>query len=255
MRYLHPSSPSGRADLDRCAPKRPCAIALTQDNATIVYADKFGDVYSMPLIEESKPSKHTIAIPQPAEPVEAAKKFVPEADETTVHTLRNQRALQNQLKSTNAVSEKTEPDFTLELLLGHVSMLTDLALIERDSGGIRYIITSDRDEHIRITRGPPQSHFIHGYCLGHTEFVNKLCIPRSSPDLLLSGGGDDFLCLWDWKSGKHLHSLDLKQRIADHWRDRGETMSCPEKIAVTGIWEVAGDIDSEGGSFLVACEG
>jgi tRNA (guanine-N(7)-)-methyltransferase subunit TRM82 len=243
-------------------PKRPCAIALTRDNSTIIYADKFGDVFSLPLLEDSYPLKKPSDTPRSSEPSPAPRRFVPSANESTVHTLRNQRALQNQLKSNNPVSEKTGPDFTHELLLGHVSMLTDLALIERDrtslhdSGSVRYIITSDRDEHIRVTRGPPQSHIIHGYCLGHTEFVSKMCVPRSRPDLLVSGGGDDFLLLWDWKSGASLHSFDLKQSIADAWRDQPRAERVPGRIAVSGIWDLSGNVSMDDESnFLVACEG
>lgn len=54
--------------------------------------------------------------------------------------------------------------FEHKLLLGHVSMLTDIALVVLN--GRNYIITADRDEHIRISRGIPQSHIIEGFCLG-----------------------------------------------------------------------------------------
>lgn len=34
----------------RVMPKRPCALALTDDDSTIIAADKFGDIYSLPLL-------------------------------------------------------------------------------------------------------------------------------------------------------------------------------------------------------------
>ncbi|KAF9203817.1 tRNA (guanine-N(7)-)-methyltransferase non-catalytic subunit trm82, partial [Haplosporangium sp. Z 27] len=48
-------------------------------------------------------------------------------------------------------------------ILGHVSMATDLALTKDN----KYIITSDRDEHIRVSQYP-KGHNIETYCLGHT---------------------------------------------------------------------------------------
>src|SRR5271169_2741062 len=159
-------------------PKRPCAIALTADDSTIICADKFGDVYSIPLmfsdssassegLEES--TKTTDLLTKPSKP------FVPAANDLTVHSVRNRRALQNQMKQKHNNSEKSELQFERKLLLGHVSMLTDIALIERN--GQNYIITADRDEHIRISRGVPQAHIIERYCLGHRDFVSRLCLP------------------------------------------------------------------------------
>ncbi|KAJ4417395.1 tRNA (guanine-N(7)-)-methyltransferase non-catalytic subunit trm82, partial [Neurospora sp. IMI 360204] len=43
----------------RAMPKRPCALALTPDNKTILSADKFGDVFSLPLL--FSPSEPTAA--------------------------------------------------------------------------------------------------------------------------------------------------------------------------------------------------
>ena len=89
---------------------------------------------------------------------------------------------------------KETPRFKHELLLGHVSMLTDIA--SATVGSRSYIVTADRDEHIRVSRGIPQAHIIEGFCQGHEEFVSRLCFTKSRH--LVSGGGDAYLYVWDW---------------------------------------------------------
>ncbi|PWW77730.1 hypothetical protein C7212DRAFT_90045, partial [Tuber magnatum] len=94
-----------------------------------------------------------------------------------------------------------------KLLLGHVSMLTDLLSVTtttaQEGQKRKYIITADRDEHIRVSRYP-QSWVIEGFCLGHTAFVSKLLVPRWAPQEVLSGGGDAWLGRWRWADGKCL---------------------------------------------------
>ncbi|KAF5875366.1 putative trna methyltransferase protein [Botrytis fragariae] len=218
---------------DRTMPKRPCALATTDDCSTIISADKFGDVYSLPLI----PSP---SVPSAKEDVsaekQAPKKFQPSASALTVHSVRNLKALEAQKKQTNKVSEKTGPDFEHKLLLGHVSMLTDI--VTASVSGRHYILTADRDEHIRVSRGIPQSHVIEGFCLGHIEYVSRLCIPSTRPETLISGGGDDDLHVWNWLDGSLLSKVDLKSQIEafgpETTKDEPETES--KKVAVTGIY-------------------
>jgi tRNA (guanine-N(7)-)-methyltransferase subunit TRM82 len=50
------------------------------------------------------------------------------------------------------------------LILGHTSLLTSFILSEDE----KYIITSDRDEHIRVS-WYPQGYNIEAFCLGHRE--------------------------------------------------------------------------------------
>ena len=204
-------------------PKRPCAIVLTPDDSTILCADKFGDVYSLPLAgqacePETFSNVDANGTSGLAELKQQQKPFAPSASSLTVHTKRNRDALRQQLKTKTPKAEKKALIFDHKLLLGHVSLLTDVAyvnLASRSHKSRSYILTSDRDEHIRVSRGIPQAHIIDGYCLGHTEFITKLCVPPSYPHLLISGGGDDYLVLWDWPTGKKQQQLDLKSLVAN----------------------------------------
>lgn len=198
-------------------PKRPCALALTNHDSTIIAADKFGDVYSLPLMfSESESSALTQGT------VQLSKPFVPAANDLTVHSQRNRKALENQKKQKNKAPEKSEPRFEHKLLLGHVSLLTDVVVANIQDRS--YIITADRDEHIRISRGIPQSHIIENFCLGHTEFVSRLCIPPGRPNLLVSGGGDSELYVWDWLAGRLVSKADIESLITSAVSDAETNM-------------------------------
>jgi tRNA (guanine-N(7)-)-methyltransferase subunit TRM82 len=207
-------------------PKRPCAITLTPDNATILVGDKFGDVYGLPLIAPASDSDIAKALQE--EPKPAPRPFKPSATDLTVHTVRNRKALDAQIKQsvTNTAPKQTEElNFAHELLLGHVAMLTNIICISvTDSFGMgkqtdrTYIITADRDEHIRVSRGPPQAHIIDSYCFGHTSFVSSLCIvPQSYNRILVSGGGDDFLLVWDLLTSRIIARIDLRAAMKKFW--------------------------------------
>lgn len=201
-------------------PKRPSAIAIGFEQDIIV-ADKFGDVYSLPLFMTPL-SPATLALraaPAAALKKQSSTRNEPAANTLTVHSKRNRIALEAQRKQLQAGGNpepKSEgPSFDLSLLLGHVSMLTSLALAARQPSSSqqgrkrRYILTADRDEHIRVSRYKPQAHIIEGFCLGHKEFVSEILVPRRREDVLISGGGDDYLFLWDWEAGKLLSKTDL----------------------------------------------
>lgn len=224
----------------RAMPKRPSSVVITTDNETVISGDKFGDVYSVPLIpKEADHSGIPTASGQgPSAPVTRSP-FRPQADETTVHSARNLRALasqklhleqqrQQQKEADEAAAAAAPPAFEHSLLLGHVSMLTSVALASREADGKPYILTADRDEHIRVSRGIPQAHVIEAFCLGHQEFVSELCVPNGHPRLLVSGGGDPDLFVWDWLQGALLSKADLLNHV------RGV---CPEAptVAVSRI--------------------
>jgi len=229
-------------------PKRPCALAVTKES-TIISADKFGDVYSIPLFYKVNTEQYSNAPSSSTGTPEPATPFVPSANNLTVHSQRNLKALENQKKQTNKPTEKAVPKFEHKLLLGHVSMLTDIALTELD--GRNYILTADRDEHIRISRGIPQSHIIEGFCLGHTEFVARLCIPAERPTLLVSGGGDTDIFLWEWASG----TLLFRAALEPHVRGVNNSKSAVN-VAVSGILHIRlPNKDTFDDIMIVTCEG
>ncbi|KAK8049165.1 tRNA methyltransferase [Apiospora phragmitis] len=219
--------------------------ALTADGEkTILVADKFGDVYALPLIPSADDSLDEGAAAL-QESTRLARKG---ANNLTVHTQRNLKALEEQARQRAAKQQQKEqqketgPTFKQDLLLGHVSMLTSVAVASAD--GRSYILTGDRDEHIRVSRGIPQAHVIDNFCLGHTSFISTICLPQ--PDLLVSGGGDSELYAWDWKAGVLKSKVELLQHAKNEANVDGD------KIAVTGLYpyNVAGDA----GLLMAVCE-
>ncbi|KAL9093799.1 MAG: hypothetical protein Q9159_000101 [Coniocarpon cinnabarinum] len=239
-------------------PKRPCALSFTSDSGTLLCGDKFGDVYAIPSREGN--------IPEPMRKrLRVGKREAPGATNLTVHTKGNLYALEQQRKLASKAASKQTPsdeslkddDFPYEPVVGHVSMLTDIVAARGrgsdiaqatngSSGRKDFIITADRDEHIRISRGLPQSHVIHRFCLGHRNFVSKLCLLKCG--LLVSGGGDSYLCVWDWETGNLLTKLEIQ----DSFTPPTSSVAAP-KVAVSGLWDCSNSNNSI--DFVCACEG
>ncbi|KAF7185860.1 tRNA (guanine-N(7)-)-methyltransferase non-catalytic subunit TRM82 [Pseudocercospora fuligena] len=219
---------------ERCMPKRPCAVQVMPDNATILVGDKFGDVYSLPLIPATIDDVEAETTPADSAP-QSTHGFKVAASELTVHSKRNRMALEAQMKQKNFTARKDPLKFDHKLLLGHVSMLTDMKYLLKEVEGQHrgYIITADRDEHIRVSRGPPQAHIIEGFCLGHTQFVSKICQVGSS-DLLVSGGGDDWIGVWKWSDFKLLKKIYLKDLVKSVAHQ--DPINDDYKVAISGIW-------------------
>nr|XP_003703824.1 PREDICTED: tRNA (guanine-N(7)-)-methyltransferase non-catalytic subunit WDR4 [Megachile rotundata] len=95
------------------------------------------------------------------------------------------------------------------LLLGHLSMLLDVLITEDE----RYIITTDRDEKIRVSMFP-NSYNIVSYCLGHRKFVTNIAELPHDKSVLVSCGGDGKLILWNYKIGKELLLIDFSDKIS-----------------------------------------
>ena len=205
-------------------------------------ADRFGDVYSLPFMWDEETEKR-FREKEAAKPV-SSEPWKPAADFSTVHTKGNIQALKNQQNMKMSPGPK-EPamDFEHDFLLGHVSMLTDVIMAQSTtpSGPRQYVITADRDEHIRLSRGPPQSYVIEGFLLGHDELVTQLHIPKWDPGILVSGGGDDYLLMWDWINNKILQRVDIRAPVLENVHD--ECSGGPptdwkddQRLMVSNIW-------------------
>lgn len=217
----------------RCMLKRPCAVVILYDSQLILCGDKFGDVYSIPLHPDAErdaevsqrqlePKQHRVA-----------------ADEKTVHTKRNQTILKAQRKQITAPERKAPLMFEHKVLLGHVSMLTDMIFVKSGiSDGRGRIITADRDEHIRVSRSPVQAHIIEGYCLGHEEFISKLCaIPGT--ELFASGGGDEIIKIWNWSTCQLVYSINVRDTVQANMSEPQ-----PGRLVLSGMWHV--DLGDDG---------
>lgn len=120
------------------------------------------------------------------------------------------------LTSTEAVIKPsdgtTEDQASIEPILGHVSMLTDIALVQKtDKAGkvSNYVLSADRDEHIRVSRYP-KSYVVERWLFGHEQFVSSLFNPSWAPELLVSGGGDNFVAVFNWSEDKTNTTNPLK---------------------------------------------
>lgn len=239
-------------------PKRPCAVLVTPDNKTILCGDKFGDVYSLPLFPSTFVDKVEDSCKTETKEDAGSKKYVPAASTLTVHSGRNRRALENQMKQKDLQAKAREgPKFEYQLLLGHVSMLTDVQYATEEVNGKTrgYIITADRDEHIRISRGPPQAHIIEGFCLGHKDFISKICLVPGT-ELLISGGGDDWLGVWDWRAGSLKEKRDMRSALTSLSSSKSwdANFGAESPIAVSGLWAVPSGTEIKETAVLVACE-
>ncbi|KAH9166877.1 WD40 repeat-like protein [Lactarius sanguifluus] len=159
---------------ERELPKKPTQIAFARSGQTIVVADKFGDVFSYPLT------------PLPTTTLTSAPST--EADTLASH--------ENPSGGT--------------LVLGHTSLLTAFLLSPDET----HIVTADRDEHIRASRFP-QGYTIESFCLGHKRFVSAIHIPRepTAHGVLVSGGGDPVIKLWDWRAGRWLYDVAIEDAV------------------------------------------
>ncbi|KAH9852170.1 WD40-repeat-containing domain protein [Lenzites betulinus] len=162
---------------ERDLPKKPTEIGFTGDGQTVVISDKFGDVFSYPL--------H----PDPSSESSTSHAGAPKRGSLTAH--------ENPSNGT--------------LILGHASMLTTYLLTADD----QYVVTADRDEHIRISWFP-KGYVIERYCLGHEKFVSALHIPPFHSSTLISGGGDPTIKVWDWMSGKLLGEIAVFDAVEPH---------------------------------------
>jgi hypothetical protein len=94
------------------------------------------------------------------------------------------------------------------LLLGHVSICTDILLTQHSNRNV--LCSVDRDEKLRISEYP-NSFEILAFGLLHTEFISRVCELKGN---LITGGGDDYLAVWT-KDAKLIQKLELTPYIQD----------------------------------------
>lgn len=95
-------------------------------------------------------------------------------------------------------------------LLGHLSLLLNVL----QTNDCKFIISSDRDEKIRVSCYP-NTYNIQTYCLGHKEFVNNLELLPHNDKYLTSTSGDGTIKCWDYINGKLCYSIDTFLDIND----------------------------------------
>lgn len=95
-------------------------------------------------------------------------------------------------------------------LLGHLSLLLDI-LQTPDN---KFIITSDRDEKIKVSCYP-NTYNIQSYCLGHKEFVKNIEILPHNEKYLTSSSGDGHIKIWDYVEGRLCYSIDTYEDVND----------------------------------------
>jgi WD40 repeat protein len=97
---------------------------------------------------------------------------------------------------------------TPQLRLGHISLMTDMFMTKDGN----YVVTSDRDEKIRVSHYP-NVYNIQSYLLGHKEAVSK--IAQLDDDHLISGSVDHSLCVWKFKQDENqvVQRIDLIDKV------------------------------------------
>lgn len=167
------------------------------DKAVIIFEINFGNENCLELLKRQTFPKRPCSISVDESTIVVADKF------GDVYSILIDREA--------PVSEKS-----LVPILGHVSMLSEVMVVPFNSK--KFIITSDRDEHIRVSNYP-KSYVVKNWLFGHHEYVSELHIPQSNPELLISGGGDDFLCLWKWYENKEVARIQLRDLVKPYLND------------------------------------
>jgi tRNA (guanine-N(7)-)-methyltransferase subunit TRM82 len=104
----------------------------------------------------------------------------------------------------SAVEEGLQKD-KFRLLLGHTaSMLTQIKIVEGREGKI---LTSDRDEKIRVSSFPQTFH-VEGYLLGHKAYVTDMDILDHKH--CVSTSGDGTIRLWDYTTCREVAKISVR---------------------------------------------
>ncbi len=144
-----------------------------------------------------------------------------------------------------------------ELFLGHYcSVITSLSLSHDGT----LLATTDRDGKVRINKMPASSplegcHEIQCFGFGHTDFVScATFVQQGENEVLISGGGDGTLRMWNKLDGSELAILQVGTK-ADEPADKQPVLAvCPSQdgkyllVALDGVKDlciVSIDVDGE----------
>ncbi|KRX61878.1 tRNA (guanine-N(7)-)-methyltransferase non-catalytic subunit wuho [Trichinella sp. T9] len=102
------------------------------------------------------------------------------------------------------------PSSKPSVLLGHISMILDLIF----SSDLRYIVSCDRDNRIRVSNFP-NTYNIETFCVGHKDFVRSLGWMKVDEHLsfLMSASGDGTIGIWQLPIGKLIYLYNYRESL------------------------------------------
>ncbi|KRY28683.1 tRNA (guanine-N(7)-)-methyltransferase non-catalytic subunit wuho [Trichinella spiralis] len=102
------------------------------------------------------------------------------------------------------------PSSKPSVLLGHISMILDLVF----SPDLRYIVSCDRDNRIRVSNFP-NTYNIETFCVGHKDFVRSLGWMKVDEHLsfLMSASGDGTIGIWQLPIGKLIYLYNYRESL------------------------------------------
>ena len=168
---------------------------------TILISDKFGDVLRFQVDEEFD---------------RWAKESQKDSKSLSIHTKGKRNA--TEVTEEETVEETEESGSASSeahhcTIIGHISMVTDLQIlpISDFEGGL--IVTSDRDEKVRLTRAD-RPELIHSFGLIHKEFIGTLTTCEATKSVY-SAGGDSFIAEWQVEGNKLIlrSKIELEKEI------------------------------------------
>ena len=114
------------------------------------------------------------------------------------------------------------------LLLGHTaSMLTGLQIVPNSTDNTTRILTSDRDEKVRVSSFP-NTFVVEGYLLGHTEYVSSLDVSKNDAcPFCVTCGGDGTIRLWDYTTCEELDVVKADRSSSDDGEEGKESVEVP----------------------------
>ncbi|XP_024532281.1 tRNA (guanine-N(7)-)-methyltransferase non-catalytic subunit WDR4 [Selaginella moellendorffii] len=122
----------------------------------------------------------------------------------------------------------------------------------------KFVVTADRDYKIRVSVLPKNpmlgAYEIQSFCLDHTSFVSCLAFvgDGSSEALLVSGGGDSTIRLWDHVSGHLLDTINIFNLLQT---DKTDTFVAPAVVNTSASGSVvASTIERLTGVILLRCD-